>query len=51
MGKKEKMGVKNVSEDIMAENFPKLKRETEIQMYESRRILHKMNSDPHKDIF
>ena len=28
-------GIKNVSEEIMAENFPNLKKETEIQVQEA----------------
>ena len=37
------MGIKNVFEEIMAENFPNLKKETDIQVQEAQRVPNKMN--------
>ena len=34
-GEEREKGIKNVSEEIMAENFPNLKKETEIQVQEA----------------
>ena len=43
--------IKNVFEDIMAEHFPNLKKETDIQVQEVERVLNKMNPvDPHQNI-
>lgn len=42
-GKKEGKGIENISEDIMAENFPNLKKERNIQMKESQRVSNKIN--------
>ena len=36
-------GIKNVFEEIMAENFPNLKKETDIQVQEAQRVPNKMN--------
>ena len=36
-------GIKNVFEEIMAENFPNLKKETNIQVQEAQRVPNKMN--------
>ena len=47
-GEKRKTGIKNVFEEIMAENFPNLKKETYIQVQETQRVPNNMNT--HKDI-
>ena len=36
-------GIENVSEEIMAENFLNLKKETDIQIQEAQRVPNKMN--------
>ena len=36
-------GVENVFDEIMAENFPKLKKETDFQVQETQRVPKKMN--------
>ena len=35
-------GIENVFEEIMAENFPSLKKETDIQVQEAQRVPNKM---------
>ena len=35
MGPRRKRGIKNVFEEIMTENFPNLKKETDIQIQEA----------------
>ena len=40
MGEK---GIENVFEEIIAENFPNLKKETDIQVQEAQRVPNKMN--------
>ena len=42
-GKEREKGIENVFEKIMAENFPDLKKETDIQVQEAQRFLNKMN--------
>ena len=45
--RRERESVQNVFENIMAENFPNLKKETDIQVQETQRVPNKMNpSDP-----
>ena len=36
-------GIKNVFEEIMAENFPNIKKETDIQVQEAQRVPNKIN--------
>ena len=43
MGPRRKRGIKNVFEEIMTENFPNLKKETDIQIQEAWRVPNKMN--------
>ena len=38
-------GIKNVFEEIIAENVPNLKKETDIQVQEAHRVPNKMNSN------
>ena len=38
-------GIENVFKEIMAENFPDLKKETDIQVQEAQRVPNKMNSN------
>ena len=40
---KKKKGDKNVFDEIMTENFPNLKKETDIQIQEAERVQNKMN--------
>ena len=42
-GKKREKGIENVFEEIMAENFPNLKKETGIQVQETQRVPNKIN--------
>ena len=49
-GEERGKGIENVFEEITAENFPNLKKETYIQIQEEQRVLNKMNSDLHQDI-
>ena len=42
---KREKGVKNVLDEIMAENFPNLKKEMDIQIQETQRVPKKMNSN------
>ena len=44
-GEEKEKGIKNVSEEIMAENFPNLKKETDIQFQEALRVPNKINPD------
>ena len=44
-GEEREKGIENVSEEIMAENFPNLKKETDIHIYEAQRVPNKMNPD------
>ena len=37
------MGIENVFEEIMAENFPNLKKEIDIQIQKAQRVPNKMN--------
>ena len=39
--------IENVSEEIMAENFSSLKKETDIQVQEVQRVPNKMNPNRH----
>ena len=50
--RREKMKrIKNVFEEIMAEHFPNLKKETDIQLQKVERILNKMNPiSPYQNI-
>ena len=41
--RRERRGSKNVFEAIMAENFPNLKKENYIQVWEAQRVQNKMN--------
>ena len=43
VGEEREKGIKNVSEEIMAENFPNPKKETDIQVQEAQRVQNKMN--------
>ena len=50
-GEEREKKVKNVLDEITAENFPNLKKETDIQVQEAQGILNKMNPNrPHQDI-
>ena len=42
-GEEREKGIKNVVEEIMAENFPNLKKETDIQVQEAQRDPYKIN--------
>ena len=42
-GEERERGIENVFEEIMAENSPHLKKETDIQVQEAQRVLNKMN--------
>ena len=42
-GKEREKGIKSVFEEIMAKNFPNLKKETDIQVPEAQRVPNKMN--------
>ena len=42
-GKKREKGMENIFEEIMAENFPNLKKETDVQIQEAQRVPNKMN--------
>ena len=42
-GDKRKKGVENIFDEIMAENIPKLKKETDFQVQETQRVPKKMN--------
>ena len=42
-GEDREKGIENVFEEIMAENFPKLKKETDIQVQETQRVPNKVN--------
>ena len=42
-GEEREKGIENVFEEIMAENFPNLKKETDIQIQEAWRVPNKMN--------
>ena len=42
-GKEREKEIENVFEEIMAENFPNLKKETDIQIQEAQRVPNKMN--------
>ena len=42
--------VENVFDEIMAENFPSLKKETDVHVQEAQRIPNKMNPDIYQDI-
>ena len=47
----EEGGIESVFEEIIAEIFPNLKKETDIRVQEAQRIPNKMNqTDPHQDI-
>lgn len=41
--KRERRGLKNVFQEIMTENFPNLKKETDIHVQEALRVPNKMN--------
>ena len=43
---KRKKGFKNVFDEIMADNFPNLEKETDIQVQEAQKVPNKMNTDP-----
>ena len=47
-GEEREKGVENVFEEIMAENFPNLKKETNIQIQEAKRVPNKIN--PRRDM-
>lgn len=50
-GEERQKGVENVFDEIMAENFLNLMKETDIQVLEAQRVLNKMNPrDSHQDI-
>ena len=42
-GKKREKGMENIFEEVMAENFPNLKKETHIQEQEAKMVPNKMN--------
>ena len=42
-GEKSEKGIKNVFEEIMTENLPNLKKETDIQVQEAQRVPNKIN--------
>ena len=42
-GEDREKGIENVFEEIMSENFPNLKKETDIQLQEAQRVPNKMN--------
>ena len=42
-GEEREKGIENVFEEIIAENFPNLKKETDIRVQEAKRIPNKMN--------
>ena len=42
-GEEREKGIENVFEEIMAENFPNLKKETDIQIQKAQKFLNKMN--------
>ena len=42
-GEEREKGIENVFEEVMAENFPNLKKDTDIQIQEEQRVPNKMN--------
>ena len=42
-GEEKEKGIENIFEEIMAENFPNLKKENEIQIQEEQRVPYKLN--------
>ena len=42
-GEEREKGIENVFEEIMAENFPNLKKEIDIQVQEAQRVPNKIN--------
>ena len=46
-GKKREKGMENIFEEIMAENFPNLKKETDVQIQEAQRVPNKINPKRH----
>ena len=50
-GKEREKIIKNVFEEIMAENFPNLRKETDIQIQEVQRVPNKMNLNTHTKIY
>ena len=42
-GEEREKGIENVFEEIMAENFPNLKKETDTQVQEAQRVPNKIN--------
>ena len=42
-GEEREKGIENVFEEIMAENFPNLKKETDMQVQEAQRVPNKIN--------
>ena len=49
-GEEREKGIENVFEEIMAESFPNLKKETDIQIQKTQKFLNKMNPDLYQDI-
>ena len=49
-GEEREKGIENVFEEIMAESFPNLKKETDIQTQKTQKFLNKMNTDLYQDI-
>ena len=46
-GKKREKGMENIFEEIMAENFPNLKKETDVQIQEAQSVPNKINPKRH----
>ena len=46
-GKKREKGMENIFEEIMAENFTNLKKETDVQIQEAQRVPNKINPKRH----
>ena len=44
-GEEGEKGIENVFKEIMSEKFPKLKKETDIQVQEAQKVTNKMNSN------
>ena len=49
-GEEREKEIENVFEEIMAENFPNLRKETDIQEQEVQRVSRKIQTDLHQDI-
>ena len=46
-GEKREKGIKNVFEEIMAEKFPRMKKETDVRVQEAQRVPNKTDPDRH----